>query len=72
MLAKATAEAKSTDAKSVAAKLEGMKIEVFDGGEAFMRKDDHQFFQHMYISSFGRPRSRREIRRRRHRLGLED
>ena len=30
-----------------------MKIEAFDGGEGFMRKDDHQFFQPMYISSFG-------------------
>ena len=26
-----------------------MKIEVFNGGEGFMRKDDHQFFQPMYI-----------------------
>jgi branched-chain amino acid transport system substrate-binding protein len=53
MLAKAAAEAKSTDAKAVAYELEGMKIEVFDGGEGFMRKEDHQFFQPMYISSFG-------------------
>jgi branched-chain amino acid transport system substrate-binding protein len=30
-----------------------MKIEAFDGGDAFMRKDDHQFFQDMYISSLG-------------------
>ncbi len=53
MLAKAAAEAKSTDAKAVAEKLEGMKVEVFDGGEGLMRKEDHQFFQPMYISSFG-------------------
>jgi branched-chain amino acid transport system substrate-binding protein len=53
MLAKAAAEAKSTDAKAVADKLEGMKVQVFDGGEGFMRKEDHQFFQPMYISSFG-------------------
>ncbi len=53
MLAKAAAEAKSTDAKAVAEKLEGMKVQVFDGGDGFMRKDDHQFFQPMYISSFG-------------------
>ncbi len=39
----------------VAAALEGMKFEVFDGGEGFMRKDDHQFFQPIYISSFGVP-----------------
>jgi branched-chain amino acid transport system substrate-binding protein len=53
MLAKAADEAKSTDAKAIAEKLEGMKIEVFDGGDGFMRKDDHQFFQPIYISSFG-------------------
>jgi branched-chain amino acid transport system substrate-binding protein len=53
MLAKAAAEAKSTDSKALAQKLEGMKIVAFDGGEAFMRKEDHQFFQDVYISSFG-------------------
>jgi len=53
MLAKAIAAAEADDAKSVAAQLEGMKFEAFDGGEAWMRKDDHQFFQDMYISSFG-------------------
>ena len=35
------------------AALEGMKFEVFDGGKGTMRKDDHQFFQPMYIASFG-------------------
>ena len=51
---KAAAEkAKSIDPVKVAAALEGMKFEVFDGGEGFMRKDDHQFFQPIYISSFG-------------------
>jgi branched-chain amino acid transport system substrate-binding protein len=53
MLAKAIAQAKADDAKSVAAQLEGMKVEAFDGGEAWMRKDDHQFFQDIYIGSFG-------------------
>jgi branched-chain amino acid transport system substrate-binding protein len=28
-------------------------MEAFNGGEAFMRADDHQFFQPMYISSIG-------------------
>ena len=51
---KAANEAKSTDAKAVAEKLEGMKVEVFDGGEGFMRKDDHQFFQPMYICELRR------------------
>ncbi|MGF6430156.1 MULTISPECIES: branched-chain amino acid ABC transporter substrate-binding protein [Bradyrhizobium] len=51
---KAAAEkANSIDPVKVAAALEGMKFEVFDGGEGFIRKDDHQFFQPIYISSFG-------------------
>ena len=29
------------------------RFEVFDGGKGYMRKDDHQFFQPIYISSFG-------------------
>jgi branched-chain amino acid transport system substrate-binding protein len=51
MLAKAITQAKADDAKSVAAQLEGMKVEAFDGGDAWMRKDDHQFFQDIYIAS---------------------
>jgi branched-chain amino acid transport system substrate-binding protein len=51
---KAAAEkANSIDPVKVAAALEGLKFDVFDGGEGFMRKDDHQFFQPIYISSFG-------------------
>jgi branched-chain amino acid transport system substrate-binding protein len=53
MLIKAIQLAKSEDAKAVAEKLEGMKLTDFMGGEAFMRKDDHQIFQDMYIGSFG-------------------
>ena len=53
MLAAAADKAKSTDPIKVAQALEGMEIEVFDGGKGFMRKDDHQFFQPIYISSFG-------------------
>jgi branched-chain amino acid transport system substrate-binding protein len=53
MLVLAVQAAKSDDPKAIAEKLEGMKIEALDGGEAFMRKDDHQFFQNMYIGSFG-------------------
>ena len=52
---KAAAEkAKSIDPVKVAAALEDMKFEVLDGGKGFMRKDDHQFFQPIYISSFGK------------------
>src|SRR5439155_25573977 len=53
MLAKAINEAKSLEPTKIAAKLEGMKLDVHDGGDGFMRKDDHQFFQPMYIASFG-------------------
>src|SRR5262249_23712915 len=51
MLAMATAQSKSDDPKAIAAQLEGMSIEAFDGGEATMRKDDHQIFQDIYIAS---------------------
>ena len=53
MLAAAAEKVKSLDPVKVAAALEGMEFEVYDGGKGFMRKDDHQFFQPMYISSFG-------------------
>jgi branched-chain amino acid transport system substrate-binding protein len=53
MLARAITLAKADDAKSIAAQLEGMKTEGFDGGESWMRKDDHQFFQDIFISSLG-------------------
>jgi branched-chain amino acid transport system substrate-binding protein len=53
MLAKASALAKSDDPKAIAEKLEGMSVTAFDGGDATMRKDDHQFFQDIFISSFG-------------------
>ncbi|OYU87924.1 MAG: branched-chain amino acid ABC transporter substrate-binding protein [Bradyrhizobiaceae bacterium PARB1] len=53
MFAAAAEKAKSLEPVKVAQALEGMKFEVFNGGEGFMRKDDHQFFQPIYISSFG-------------------
>jgi branched-chain amino acid transport system substrate-binding protein len=53
MLAVAIVEAKSTEPGKIAAKLEGMKLGVFDGGDGFMRADDHQFFQPIYVMSFG-------------------
>ncbi len=69
---KAAAEkANSIDPVKVAAALEDMKFEVFDGGEGFMRKDDHQFFQPIYISSFGSLADKTgAVRRGKHRLGL--
>ncbi|NPU65528.1 branched-chain amino acid ABC transporter substrate-binding protein [Bradyrhizobium sp. 83012] len=52
---KAAAEkANSVDPVKVAAALEDLKFEVLDGGTGVMRKDDHQFFQPIYISSFGK------------------
>jgi len=53
MLTAAIDGAKSLEASKIATKLEGMTVDVFDGGDGFMRKDDHQFFQPMYIASFG-------------------
>ena len=53
MLAAAINKANSTDPGKIALALEDMKFEVFNGGEGFMRKDDHQFFQPMYIVSLG-------------------
>jgi branched-chain amino acid transport system substrate-binding protein len=53
MLAAAADKAKSVDPVKVALALEGMEVEVFDGGKGNMRKDDHQFFQPIYISSLG-------------------
>ncbi len=53
MFAAAAEKAKSLEPVKVAAALEDMKFEVVNGGEGIMRKDDHQFFQPIYISSLG-------------------
>ncbi len=53
MFAAAAEKAKSLEPVKVAAALEGMEFEVFNGGKGVMRKDDHQFFQPMYIASLG-------------------
>jgi branched-chain amino acid transport system substrate-binding protein len=53
MFAAAAEKAKSLDPVKVAAALEGLEFEVYAGGKGVMRKDDHQFFQPMYIASFG-------------------
>ena len=49
----AAEKANSIEPVKVAAALEDMKFNVLDGGEGFMRKEDHQFFQPLYLSSFG-------------------
>jgi len=53
MFAAAAEKAKSLEPAKVAAALEGLEFEVYDGGKGTMRKDDHQFFQPMYIASLG-------------------
>ncbi len=53
MLASAIKKAGSAEPLKVALALEGMKWEVYGGGEGWMRKEDHQFFQPLYIVSFG-------------------
>ncbi len=53
MLAAAIEKAKSTEPAKIGAALEGMKFNVYDGGEGYMRADDHQFIQPLYIASFG-------------------
>jgi branched-chain amino acid transport system substrate-binding protein len=53
MLAAAAEKAKSLEPVKIAPALEGMEFEVFRGGKGYMRRDDHQFFQPIYIASFG-------------------
>src|ERR1700728_1087215 len=53
MFVKAAEEANSLEPIKVAAKLDGMKTTVYNGGDGFMRSDDHQFFQPMYIANLG-------------------
>ncbi len=51
MLAKAMNETKSTDPLKVARALEGMKYQS-DTGEVWMRPDDHQLMQPIYLATF--------------------
>ena len=51
MLARAMNEAKSNDPKVFAEKLRGMKYKNIYGKDTYMRAEDHQFFQDMYISA---------------------
>ena len=54
MVFKAMEEAGSVDPGDFIPKLEGMKHDSFAAGaEGFMRKDDHQFIQPLYISTLG-------------------
>ena len=53
MFVKAAEESKSVEPTKIAAALAGMKVTVYNGGDGFMRADDHQFFQPMYIANLG-------------------
>ena len=54
MVFAAMTEAKSEDPGDFVPKLEGLKHQSFAAGaEGFMRADDHQFFQPLYISTLG-------------------
>jgi len=54
MVFKAVEEAGSDDPVKFVPKLEGMRyVDFIDGKEGFMRADDHQYFQTMYISGLG-------------------
>lgn len=54
MVFQAMEEAKSEDPGDFVPKLEGMTYSSFaKGDEGFMRKDDHQFFQPLYIATLG-------------------
>ncbi len=53
MFVKAADEAKSVEPTKIAVALGGMKVTVYNGGDGFMRADDHQFFQPMYIANLG-------------------
>ncbi|QRE73320.1 branched-chain amino acid ABC transporter substrate-binding protein [Methylobacterium aquaticum] len=46
-------EAGSSEARKVAARLEQVRIKPYVGSEGFVRPDDHQYFQTMFVSSFG-------------------
>lgn len=43
----------STDPVELAAALEGMKLDSFNGDVGFLRPDDHQYFQDQYITTLG-------------------
>jgi branched-chain amino acid transport system substrate-binding protein len=42
----------STDPVVIAKTFEGMRLQTFNGDQGLMRKDDHQFFQNLYLTTF--------------------
>jgi branched-chain amino acid transport system substrate-binding protein len=53
VLTQAINEAKSAAPAKVAAKLDGIKTTSIIGGDAFVRSQDHQFFQPLIMTTFG-------------------
>jgi branched-chain amino acid transport system substrate-binding protein len=53
MFVKASQELKSLDVGKIVAKLEGAKFQPRAGGEAWIRAEDHQVFQTLYVASIG-------------------
>ncbi len=51
MLAKAIDQAKSTEPRKIAQAMEGMHLDT-DAGEVWMRKEDHQLIQPLFLSVF--------------------
>jgi branched-chain amino acid transport system substrate-binding protein len=54
MWVRAMEQARSADPLKVALALEGMRVEA-DTGEIWMRKDDHQLMQPLFVSVFAKP-----------------
>lgn len=52
-LVKAVGKANSADPRQIAQALEGMHAETIQGQDSFIRAEDHQIFQPLYISRFG-------------------
>jgi branched-chain amino acid transport system substrate-binding protein len=71
MLARAMNEAKSTDPLKVARALEGMKY-MSDTGAVWMRADDQQLMQPIYIATFSKLGKDVKYDVEKHRLRLED
>ncbi len=53
VLSKATLAAKSTDPKAIAKAMDSIHQDTLYGKDSFIRPDDHQIFQPIYISRFG-------------------
>jgi branched-chain amino acid transport system substrate-binding protein len=53
MFVKASQELKTLDVARIVARLEGAKFKPLAGGEAWIRAEDHQVFQTLYVASIG-------------------